>query len=156
MGIITIKQGEFMKKELTSTEKGRVTKLSKKSNEELVDIIIRKDDVERRKDKLIACLKTNIACLENKISSIQQDLKNVETEYADVLKKNNTLATIAQHKQNELNDINKTLKANDKFYKDKLDALQDDFCKATKAAGKYFVLGMFIGVIIFAIIYYLF
>ena len=142
-----------MKKELTSAEKSRVTKLSKKSNEELVDIIIRKDDVERRKDKLIACLKTNIAGLENKISSIQQDLKNVETEYSDVLKKNNTLATIAQHKQNELNDINKTLEANNKFYKDKLDALQDDLCKAMKANGKYFVLGMFIGVIIFAIIY---
>ena len=144
-----------MKKELTSAEKSRVTKLSKKSNEELVDIIIRKDDVERRKDKLIACLKTNIAGLENKISSIQQDLKNAETEYANILKKNNTLATIAQHKQNELNDINKTLEANNKFYKDKLDALQDDLCKALKANGKYFVLGMFIGVIIFEIIYYL-
>ena len=144
-----------MKKELTSAEKSRVTKLSKKSNEDLVDIIIRKDDVERRKDKLIACLKTNIAGLENKISSIQQDLKNAETEYANVLKKNNTLATIAQNKQNELNDINKTLEANNKFYKDKLDALQDDLCKALKANGKYFVLGMFIGVIIFEIIYYL-
>lgn len=144
-----------MKKELTSAEKSRVTKLSKKSNEELVDIIIRKDDVERRKDKLIACLKTNIAGLENKISNIQEDLRNAEAEYADILKKNNTLATIAQNKQNELNDINKTLKANDKLYKDKLNALQDDLCKAMKAAGKYFVLGMFIGVIIFEIIYYL-
>ena len=142
-----------MKKELTSAEKSRVTKLSKKSNEELVDIIIRKDDVERRKDKLIACLKTNIAGLENKISNIQEDLKNAEAEYADILKKNNTLATIAQHKQNELNDINKTLKANDKLYKDKLDALQDKLNKAIKANGKYFVLGVFVSAIIFAIIY---
>lgn len=145
-----------MKKELTSAEKSRVTKLSKKSNEELVNIIIRKDDVERRKDKLIACLKTNIAGLENKISSIQQNLENVETEYADILKKNNTLTTIAQHKQNELNDIKKTLKANDKFYKDKLDALQDELHKAMKANGKYFVLGMFVSAIIFAIIYHLY
>jgi hypothetical protein len=144
-----------MKKELTSAEKSRVTKLSKKSNEELVDIIIRKDDVERRKDKLIACLKTNIAGLENKISSIQQDLKNAETEYANVLKKNNTLATIAQNKQNELNDINKTLKANDKFYKDKLDALQDKLNKAIKANCEYFVLGIFVSAIIFSIIYHL-
>lgn len=144
-----------MKKELTSAEKSRVTKLSKKSNEELVDIIIRKDDVERRKDKLIACLKTNIAGLENKISNIQEDLRNAEAEYADILKKNNTLATIAQNKQNELNDINKTLEANDKFYKDKLDALQDDFYKSIKANGKCFVLGMFVSAIIFAIIYHL-
>ena len=144
-----------MKKELTSAEKSRVTKLSKKSNEELVDIIIRKDDVERRKDKLIACLKTNIAGLENKISNIQEDLRNAEAEYADILKKNNTLATIAQNKQNELNDINKTLKANDKLYKDKLDALQDKLNKAIKANGKYFVFGMFVSAIIFAIIYHL-
>ena len=144
-----------MKKELTSAEKSRVTKLSKKSNEELVDIIIRKDDVERRKDKLIACLKTNIAGLENKISNIQEDLRNAEAEYADILKKNNTLATIAQNKQNELNDINKTLKANDKLYKDKLDVLQDNLNKAIKANGKYFVLGMFVSAIIFAIIYHL-
>lgn len=144
-----------MKKELTSAEKSRVTKLSKKSNEELINIIIRKDDVERRKDKLIACLKTNIAGLENKISSIQQNLNNVETEYADILKKNNTLATIAQNKQNELNDINKILKANDKFYKDKLDAFQDKLHKAIKADGKCFVLGMFVSAIIFAIIYHL-
>ena len=143
-----------MKKELTSAEKSRVTKLSKKSNEELVNIIIRKDDVERRKDKLIACLKTNIAGLENKISNIQEDLRNAEAEYADILKKNNTLATIAQ-KQNELNDINKTLKANDKLYKDKLDVLQDKLNKVIKANGKYFVLGMFVSAIIFAIIYHL-
>ena len=144
-----------MKKELTSAEKSRVTKLSKKSSEELVDIIIRKDDVERRKDKLIACLKTNIAGLENKISNIQEDLRNAEAEYADILKKNNTLATIAQNKQNELNDIKKTLKANDKLYKDKLDVLQDKLNKAIKDNGKYFVLGMFVSVIIFAIIYHL-
>ena len=145
-----------MKKELTSAEKSRVTKLSKKSNEELVDIIIRKDDVERRKDKLIACLKTNIAGLENKISNTQEDLRNAEVEYADILKKHNTLVTIAQHKQNELNDIKNTLKANDKLYKDKLDALQDDLYKAMKADGKYFVLGMFVASIILGIMYYLF
>lgn len=144
-----------MSKELSTSEKSRKTKLSKKSVEELVNIILRKDDVERRKDKLIACLKTNIAGLENKISNIQEDLRNAEAEYADILKKNNTLATIAQNKQNELNDIKKTLKANDKFYKDKLDALQDKLHKAIKANSKYFVLGMFVSAIIFAIIYYL-
>lgn len=145
-----------MEKELSSAEKSRKTKLSKKSVDELVNIILRKDDVERRKDKLIACLKTNIAGLENKISNIQEDLKNAEAEYADILKKHNTLATIAQNKQNELNDIKKTLEANDKFYKDKLDVLQDNLYKAIKADGKYFVLGMFVGSIIFAIICYLF
>lgn len=145
-----------MEKELSSAEKSRKTKLSKKSVDELVNIILRKDDVERRKDKLIACLKTNIAGLENKVSNTQEDLRNAEAEYADILKKHNTLATIAQHKQNELNDIKKTLEANDKLYKDKLDALQDKLNKAIKANGKYFVLGMFVSSIIFAIMCYLF
>lgn len=145
-----------MEKELSSAEKSRKTKLSKKSVDELVNIILRKDDVERRKDKLIACLKTNIAGLENKVSNTQEDLRNAEAEYADILKKHNTLVTIAQHKQNELNDIKKTLEANDKLYKDKLDALQDDLYKAMKADGKYFVLGMFVSSIIFAIMCYLF
>ena len=57
--------------------------------------------------------------------------------------------------QNQLNNINKTLKANDKLYKDKLDVLQDKLNKAIKANGKYFVLGMFVSAIIFAIIYHL-
>jgi hypothetical protein len=145
-----------MKKELTSAEKGRVTKLSNKNTEELIDIIIRKDDVGRRKDKLINCLKTNIAGLENKLSSIQQDLKNVEIEYSALADNHKDLITRAERLQINLNDKNKTLKANDKFYKDKLDALQDDLCKAMRADGKYFILGMFVGSIIFAIMCYLF
>lgn len=145
-----------MEKELSSAEKSRKTKLSKKSVDELVNIILRKDDVERRKDKLIACLKTNIAGLENKVSNTQEDLRNAEAEYADILKKYNTLVTNAQYKQNELNDIKKTLKANDKLYKDKLDCLQEELRKAMKADGKYFVLGMFVSSIIFAIMCYLF
>lgn len=145
-----------MKKELTSAEKSRVTKLSNKSTEELIDIIIRKDDVGRRKDKLIACLKTNIAGLENKLSSIQQDLKNTEIEYSALADNHKDLITRAERLQINLNDKNKTLEVNDKFYKDKLDALQDDLYKAMKADGKYFVFGMFVGAIIFAIMYYLF
>lgn len=145
-----------MKKELTSAEKSRVTKLSNKSTEELIDIIIRKDDVGRRKDKLIACLKTNIAGLENKLSSIQQDLKNAETEYTNLADKHEDLNIYIKQLQTKLSDKNKTLEANDKFYKDKLDALQDDLCKAMKADGKYFVLGMFVSAIIFAIMCYLF
>lgn len=145
-----------MEKELSSAEKSRKTKLSKKSVDELVNIILRKDDVERRKDKLIACLKTNIAGLENKVSNTQEDLKNAEAEYADILKKHNTLVTIARHKQNEIDDIKKTLKANDEFYKDKLVTFQDELHKAFKTDIKCFVFGMFVGSVIFAIMCYLF
>lgn len=145
-----------MEKELSSAEKSRKTKLSKKSVDELVNIILRKDDVERRKDKLITCLKTNIAGLENKVSNTQEDLRNAEAEYADILKKHNTLVTIARHKQNEIDDIKKTLKANDEFYKDKLVTFQDELHKAFKTDVKCFVFGMFVGSVIFAIMCYLF
>ena len=70
-----------------------------------------------------------------------------------MFKLSNTLATIAQHKQNELDDIKKTLKANDRFYKDKLDTLQDKLHKVMKANGKCFVLGMFVSAIVFAIVF---
>lgn len=144
-----------MEKELTSAEKSRKTKLSKKSIEDLVNIIIRKDDVERRKDKLIACLKTNISGLENKIISIQQNLYNVETEYGDISKKYSTVVAIAQHKEDDLNKVKKTLEVNDKLYKDKLDVLQEELRKAFISDTKCFVLGMFVGGIIFAIIHYI-
>lgn len=141
-----------MEKELTSAEKSRKTKLSKKNVEDLVNIIIRKDDVERRKDKLIACLKTNIAGLENKVSSIQRDLLNAETEYGNTAKKYNTVVAIAQHKQDDIDRLAKTLETNNKLYKDKFEVLQEEHSKANL---KVFALGMFIGGIVFAIMHYL-
>ena len=70
-----------MSKELSTSEKSRKTKLSKKSVEELVNIILRKDDVERRKDNLIKALKINIQGLEKKVEAISNDIANIETEY---------------------------------------------------------------------------
>lgn len=81
-----------MGKELSAAEKSRKTKLSKKSVEELVNIILRKDDVERRKDNLIKALKTNIQGLEKKNESLNINISNIETEYANV-KHNNIEVT---------------------------------------------------------------
>lgn len=75
-----------MAKELSTSEKSRKTKLSKKSVEELVNIILRKDDVERRKDNLIKALKINIQGLEKKVESISNDITNIETEYNELKK----------------------------------------------------------------------
>ena len=77
-----------MSKELSTSEKSRKTKLSKKSVEELVNIILRKDDVERRKDNLIKALKINIQGLEKKVEAISNDIANIETEYNDLQKRN--------------------------------------------------------------------
>ena len=57
-------------KELSVAEKTRKTKLSKKSVDELVNIILRKDDIERKNNKIIKCLKTNIEGLEKKNKNI--------------------------------------------------------------------------------------
>ena len=66
-----------MNKELSTAEKSRKTKLSKKSVEELVNIILRKDDVERRKDNLIKALKINIQGLEKKVEAISNNITNI-------------------------------------------------------------------------------
>lgn len=140
-----------MEKELSSAEKSRKTKLSKKSAEELIDIVIRKDDIERRKDKLIACLKTNIAGLENKVSSIKQDLTNAEKEYTELVDKYQTKVVFTKQLQDKLKDANDNVS----FLNNKIDELQEEIRKACNADIKCFVLGLFIGGIIFATIHYL-
>jgi hypothetical protein len=77
-----------MTKELSTSEKSRKTKLSKKSVEELVNIILRKDDVERHKDNLIKALKINIQGLEKKVEAISNDIANIETEYNELKRSN--------------------------------------------------------------------
>lgn len=141
-----------MKKELTSAEKSRVTKLSKKSNEELVDIIIRKDDVERRKDNLIKALKINIQGLEKKVEAISNDIANAETEYNDLQKRNfevvkaredfkfeaKNLKTQLEDSETQINELNKAIK------------------KASNSAIKMFALGGVIGFLIAEIVAHLF
>ena len=56
--IINFKHKRIMKeKELSSADKCRRTKLRKKSVDELVEIILRKDDVERRLNKSVDTFK---------------------------------------------------------------------------------------------------
>ena len=141
-----------MKKELTSAEKSRVTKLSKKSNEELVGIIIRKDDVERRKDNLIKALKINIQGLEKKVESISNDIANIESEYNDLQKRNfavvkaredfkfeaKSLKTQLEDSETQINELNKAIK------------------KASNSAIKMFALGGVIGFLVAEIVAHLF
>lgn len=75
-----------MEKELTSAEKARKTKLSNKSIDELVEIVFRKDNVEKKLQRLNKCLKDNIIGLENKCKSVNEELSKSEEE---VLRLNN-------------------------------------------------------------------
>lgn len=62
-----------MKKELTRVEKSRTTRLSKKSVEELVGIILRKDAVEK--------------ALSDKLRNSEKNYANLSSTYDDALSK---------------------------------------------------------------------
>ena len=134
-----------MSKELSTSEKSRKTKLSKKSVEELVNIILRKDDVERRKDNLIKALKINIQGLEKKVEAISNDIANIETEYNElkrsnfnVIKDNANFKTQLVDSEAQINELHKAIK------------------KASNSAIKMFALGGVIGFLVAEIVAHLF
>ena len=141
-----------MVKELSTSEKSRKTKLSKKSVEELVNIIIRKDDVERRKDNLIKALKINIQGLEKKVEAISNNITNIETEYNDLQKRNfeviksradfkfeaKNLKTQLVDSETQINELHKAIK------------------KVSNSAIKMFALGGVIGFLVAEIVAHLF
>ena len=134
-----------MSKELSTSEKSRKTKLSKKSIEELVNIILRKDDVERRKDNLIKALKINIQGLEKKVEAISNDIANIETEYNElkrsnfnVIKDNANFKTQLVDSETQINELHKAIK------------------KVSNSAIKMFALGGIIGFLVAEIVAHLF
>lgn len=127
-----------MTKELSTSEKSRKTKLSKKSVEELVNIILRKDDVERRKDNLIKALKINVQGLEKKVEAISNDITNIETEYNDLQKRNFAVVTQLVDSENQINELHNIIK------------------KDSNSAIKMFALGGVIGFFVAEIVAHLF
>ena len=134
-----------MNKELSTAEKSRKTKLSKKSVEELVNIILRKDDVERRKDNLIKALKINVQGLEKKVEAISNNITNIETEYNElkrsnfnVIKDNANFKTQLVDSETQINELHKAIK------------------KASNSAIKMFALGGVIGFLVAEIVAHLF
>ena len=65
-------------KELSSADKCRRTKLRKKSVDELVDIILRKDDVERRLSKSVDTFKKLQVTNEKRIETLKDSLNKSE------------------------------------------------------------------------------
>ena len=132
-------------KELSSADKCRRTKLRKKSVEELVNIILRKDDVERRKDNLIKALKINIQSLEKKVEVISNDITNTETEYNE-LKRSNFNASKA----------NAIFKTQLEYSEYKIKKLNRIIQKSNNSAIKMFALGGVIGFLVAEIVAHLF
>lgn len=131
-------------KELTSAEKARITKLNKKTNEELISIIIRKDDVERRKDKLVKYLKVNINGLENKIKSIKENLNNISDEYSNLSINNSILIQDYKDAKETISSLNED---KDILIKNN-ETLKKNIDRAIGAAIKCFIIGLIIGGII--------
>lgn len=117
-------------KELSSTDKRRRTTLRKKSVEELVDIILRKDDTERRLSKSVETFKKLQEINDKRINTLQDSIdmseeiqsnqeKTIAALNATIVNKNNSIETLEEHNkalygrikvlENTINSRNKEL-----------------------------------------------
>ena len=95
-------------KELSSADKCRRTKLCKKSVEELVNIVLRKDDIERRLSKSVETFKKLQEINDKRINTLQDGLdmseeiqsnqdKTIAALNATINNKNKSIETFAEH-----------------------------------------------------------
>lgn len=78
-------------KEQSAALKGRQTKLLKKSKEELIEIVLRKDKIEKNQVKQISNLKGEINSLNNRINSFIADNERNQKIIETLKKKNVSL-----------------------------------------------------------------
>lgn len=98
----------------TAAVKGRETKLNKKSNDELIQIILKKDKVERNLNKQITSLKGEINSLSTRIKNFDSDMEGtiqaIES-YKDQVKtlqeKNDTLSIESKDNRSLYEEENK-------------------------------------------------
>ena len=107
-------------KELSSAYKCRRTKLSKKSVDELVKIILRKDDVERRLNRSVDTFKKLQVTNEKRIEIIKDSLDKSEEIQSNQEK---TIATLNATIDNKYNHI-ATLEEHNKALYGRIDALE--------------------------------
>ena len=115
-------------KELSSADKCRRTKLSKKSVEELVNIILRKDDTERKSSKTIDTYKKLQVTNEKRIEILKDSLdkseeiqsnqeKTIAALNATIDNEDKHIATLEEHNKalyGRINALEKTIKARNK------------------------------------------
>ena len=105
-------------KEQSAALKGRQTKLLKKSKEELIEIVLRKDKIEKNQVKQISNLKGEINSLNTRINGFIVDSEGDQK-------------TIKELRDNcsKLEDLNKTLHENIAFSNSKLEETTNKFNK---------------------------
>jgi len=106
-----------MNKEETTATKGRRTKLSKKSVEELVNIILRKDDVERglreklnnsqdKYNETINTLSTDIDDVSKQYKTLKETYEKLRDNYTTIAAMNKSLVDKAKEVHSRLVDAN--------------------------------------------------
>ena len=98
----------------TAAVKGRETKLNKKSNDELIQIILKKDKVERNLNNQIKSLKGEINALSTRVKNFDSDMEGtiqaIES-YKDKVKtlqeKNDTLSIESKDNRSLYEEENK-------------------------------------------------
>lgn len=115
-------------KELSSADKCRRTKLRKKSIDELVNIILRKDDVERKSSKTIDTYKKLQLTNEKRIEILKDSLdkseeiqsnqeKTIYSLNTTLSNKTTTISTLEEHNKSlygRIDILEKTIKARNK------------------------------------------
>ena len=99
-------------KELSPSDKSRKTKLSKKSVEELVSIILRKDDTERKLSKTVDTFKKLQITSEKRIETLQDSLnksEEIQTSQEKIITTLNATLDIKYKNISILEDDNKAL-----------------------------------------------
>ena len=98
--------------------KGRQTKLLKKSKEELIEIVLRKDKIEKNQVKQISNLKGEINSLNSKIKGFIADSEGDQKIIKEL-----------RESYSKLEDLNKTLHENIAFNRSELEETTNQFNK---------------------------
>ena len=98
--------------------KGRQTKLLKKSKEELIEIVLRKDKIEKNQVKQISNLKGEINSLNSRINGFIADSEGDQKTIKEL-----------RESCSKLEDLNKTLHENIAFNRSELEETTNQFNK---------------------------
>ena len=105
-------------KEQSAALKGRQTKLLKKSKEELIEVILRKDKIEKNQVKQISNLKGEINSLNSEIKGFIADSEGDQKIIKEL-----------RESCSKLEDLNKTLHENIAFNRSELEETTNQFNK---------------------------
>lgn len=88
----------------TAAVKGRETKLNKKTSEELIEIILRKDKTERNLSNQVVNLKAEVNSLQTRVNNFDADMEGTYQEVETLKDKVKTLQETNDNLKIEAND----------------------------------------------------